>query len=107
MGIFITWIILTVLVGIMGTDRRIGGAAAFFLSLFLSPLVGFIFTVISDKLSDLEYKQALYNVQKQTLENTKKDSSGIASELEKLIKMKANSQITEEEFNVLKEKLLK
>ena len=49
MEIAILWIILCFVAGAVGNDRKIGFAAAFFLSLFLSPLVGLIIVFNSDK----------------------------------------------------------
>lgn len=45
----IIWIALCILAGVIGSKRKIGGAAGFFLSLFLSPLVGLIAVFASDR----------------------------------------------------------
>jgi hypothetical protein len=45
----ILWIVLCIVAGSVGNNRNIGFAGAFFLSLFLSPLVGLILTFNSDK----------------------------------------------------------
>jgi len=45
--IFFMWILFSVIVGIVGIDRKIGFMAAFFLSLLLSPLIGIIITLTS------------------------------------------------------------
>ncbi len=49
MGIVIAWIIFCFVAGAVGNKRKIGFAGAFFLSLFLSPLVGLIIAFNSDK----------------------------------------------------------
>lgn len=41
----IAWIIAAALVGIAGLDRKGGFVRAFFLSLFLSPIIGLFLTV--------------------------------------------------------------
>ena len=47
MEIFLTWIIFSLVVGFIGTTRKIGFAGAFFASIFLSPLIGLIITLVS------------------------------------------------------------
>lgn len=49
MVIVIFWIILCFVAAAVGDKRKIGSAGAFFLSLFLSPLVGLIIAFNSDK----------------------------------------------------------
>jgi len=44
----ILWIILCVVIGLLGKNRKIGSAGAFFLSLILSPLIGLIIVLISN-----------------------------------------------------------
>ncbi len=47
--ILITYFGLSILVGVYGLGRRIGGLAAFFLSLIISPILGFVITALSVK----------------------------------------------------------
>ncbi|CAM3433007.1 hypothetical protein [Sphingobacterium prati] len=47
MEIFLGWIIFSLAVGAIGVNRNIGFAGAFFLSLFLSPVIELIFTLVS------------------------------------------------------------
>ncbi len=49
--------LLSVLVGILGSKRNIGFGWAFLLSLFLTPIVGLICTLISDPLPQGEQKR--------------------------------------------------
>ena len=51
MEIVFFWIILCFVAGAVGDKRKIGFAGAFFLSLFLSPLVGLIMAFNSDKVT--------------------------------------------------------
>lgn len=51
----VIWIVLSIILGIAGSYRKIGGAGAFFLSLLLSPLVGFIVVMVSAKKEDSRY----------------------------------------------------
>ena len=48
MVIIIIWIVLSIVLGVAGSKRKIGGAGAFFISLLLSPLIGFIVVMVSD-----------------------------------------------------------
>lgn len=43
----VLWIILSVLAGILGKDRTCGFIGAFLCSIFLSPLIGFIYVIAS------------------------------------------------------------
>ena len=45
----ILWLGLSILVGIAGGKRKIGGPAAFLISLLLSPLIGIIVVALSEK----------------------------------------------------------
>ena len=45
----ILWIVLSIVIGIAGKRREIGGIRAFFISLLLSPLVGLVVILISEK----------------------------------------------------------
>ena len=49
MAIFILWIVFSIIVGIVASSRKakIGGGAAFFLSLILSPVIGFLIAILS------------------------------------------------------------
>lgn len=49
MELFIVWIGLSLLVGVVGKDRNIGFGWSFFWSLILSPLIGVVIALISDK----------------------------------------------------------
>jgi len=48
MEIGIIWIILCVVIGLIGKNKKIGFAGAFFLSLLLSPLIGLIIVLVSN-----------------------------------------------------------
>lgn len=47
-------IALSVLVGLLGRNRKIGFGLSFVLSLFLSPLIGLVITLFSKK-NDVEF----------------------------------------------------
>jgi len=49
MELFIVWIGFALLVGVVGKDRNIGFGWSFFWSLILSPLIGVVIALLSDK----------------------------------------------------------
>lgn len=59
MGLVISWIILTLVVTAIGDKRKIGSLGAFFISLFLSPLIGFIVVLSSKRKDTEEFEKAL------------------------------------------------
>lgn len=46
---FIIWVVCCFVIASFGSDRKIGWAGAFFISLFFSPLIGLIVVAISSK----------------------------------------------------------
>ena len=50
MGTFIVWVLLSIACGMYGSSKGRSGAAWFFVSLLLSPLIGFAFCAVSDDL---------------------------------------------------------
>lgn len=113
MGIFFTWIILSFIVGFIGSDRKIGFGGAFFISLIFSPLIGLIFTLISKTKEEEKYRERVLESQRsqqESLERLSKSEpnlkNSIADEIEKLQKLKNNNSITEEEFVKLKNKII-
>ena len=54
MELFILWIGLALLVGVIGKDRNIGFGWSFFWSLILSPLIGVVIALLSDKKNEAE-----------------------------------------------------
>ncbi len=55
MALFFGWIIFSFVAGSIGSDRKIGFATTFLLSLFLSPLIGLIIAFNSDKKIEVIY----------------------------------------------------
>jgi predicted lipid-binding transport protein (Tim44 family) len=102
MGIFFTWIILSILAGVLGNERKIGATAAFFISLILSPLIGFIVVIASTKNETIEYQEKILNA---TKEQVVKPTSNL-EELEKLHELLQKGILTQEEYDVQKVKIL-
>ena len=55
----IIWILLSISVGFLGSERKIGGLNAFLLSLFLSPIVGVLFVFNSKRDDTIEFENKL------------------------------------------------
>jgi predicted histidine transporter YuiF (NhaC family) len=72
MVIFFSWITFSFVAGIIGSGRRIGFWGAFLLSIFLSPLVGLIFALVSKSKEKEEYEKRMLEIQKSQQEALKK-----------------------------------
>ena len=107
----ITWLIFSILIGILGSNRKIGFAGAFFLSLLLSPIIGLIFTLTSKSLSAEEYEKKLLETQKKqqvTIERLfKQNESNATEELLKIKELLDKGIIDEKEFKKMKEITMK
>lgn len=69
MGIFLGWLVFSALIGLIGAERKIGFFGAFFLSLFLSPIIGLIFTVLSKSNADVKREAQMLALQQQQAES--------------------------------------
>ena len=111
MEILLGWILFSIIVGFIGSGRSIGFAGAFFLSLFLSPLIGLIITFCSADKDQQKYQQQLLQAQKkqaETLQNmqVKQKTGSIADELVQLQRLKETGGLTEAEYQKAKDKAL-
>src|SRR5680860_491256 len=109
MGIFIGWFVFSLIVGIIGADRKIGFWSSFFLSLILSPLIGLIIALLSKNKSEDIYEKNLLEIQKNTLNKLNEQEpvrKSLIEELEKLSLLKGKNIITQEEFLNLKSNIL-
>jgi len=106
MDIFLGWIIFSLAVGAIGVNRNIGFAGAFFLSLFLSPVIGLIFTLVSKSDDQVKFEtELLSNAKKQTEGILKASDKSFTDELYKLKSLLDSELITRQEFEIEKEKL--
>jgi hypothetical protein len=110
MGIFLGWIIFSLIVGIIGSDRKIGFWGSFLLSLILSPVIGLIAALVSKNNSEDIYEKNLLKIQQSTLnklnEQEEPERKSLIEELEKLSLLKEKNIITQEEFLNLKSNIL-
>lgn len=108
--LIISWIVLSIIIGVVGSSRKIGFLGGFFLSLLLSPLIGIIITVSSKTNDAIRYEKEILETQKkqhETLEQIKSQNvSSIADDLKKIKELLLNSVITEEEFEKMKKKII-
>lgn len=65
MALILGWLVFSFIIGLIGGERKIGFAGAFFLSLVLSPLIGLIVTVLSKSKSDMKREAEMMALQKQ------------------------------------------
>jgi hypothetical protein len=102
--IILIWIILSFVVGSMGSSRKIGFGGAFIAALLLSPIIGFFIVLASTSNTNLEM---LDEIKKS---NQAKDetplASSMADELAKLKVLLTDGTITEAEHEAAKKKLL-
>ncbi len=103
-GTFLAWIALSVVIGFVGSGRKIGFAGAFFLSLLLSPLIGLIIALTSKNIEEEKYKDEILKTQKQQSKTLQKMAS--VNEIEQLYNLMQKGILTEDEFNDKKRTLL-
>jgi phosphate/sulfate permease len=108
----IAWIIGSVIIGFIGSDRSIGFWGAFFLSLLLSPLIGVLITLFSETNSSKVYKKKQMKIQQDILKVAKGES--IDDKLKKtkeerlveLVDLKSKGLITDQEYKESRKKIL-
>ena len=113
--LFLGWIIFSIVIGFIGSGRKIGFGGAFFCSLLLSPIIGLIITLVSKNKAEEKYQEEILEAQRKqqkTLMRMAESKSNVSSstsiiqELEKLKTLKENNIISEAEFLNLKKKVL-
>ncbi len=95
--IVILWIVLSLLLGAAGSERQIGFVGAFFLSLLLSPILGALFVLMSEKKSTVQHRKKL---------ETLLEKTPTAEDLEKMIRLHDEGKITAEELAAFKKRML-
>jgi phosphate/sulfate permease len=105
------WLIFCIIVGAIGSNRKIGFAGAFFLSLFLSPLIGLIISLFSKSKSDIAFQDELLETQKsqtQTIDKLliQQEKISISDEIQKAKNLLDIGAINQEEFDKIKKRLM-
>jgi len=90
------------LVGHAGSKRKIGYTKAFIVSLVFSPIIGFIVVFNSEKLVDEAYRDKMLEL----AGNKAQPETNVADQLHKLNELRKEGVLTDEEFQLQKEKLL-
>ena len=92
MGIFLLWLVLSIVIGIVGNKRTIGFGLAFFWSLLLSPLIGLIITLCYPTKADVEYKERMLR-QMQQLKEAMRDKEPTEQEFNPYYGIEINSKV--------------
>lgn len=105
------WLVFSFIVGLLGSQRNIGFFTAFFLSIFLSPIIGVLIVCFSTDPKDDKKHEQIVNMQKEQiaeLHNLNKVTleQSIPQQIKEAKELLDNGTISEEEFKVLKEKIL-
>lgn len=98
MVIFLIWIMLSAVVGAIGSEKKIGFWGGFLISALLSPVIGFIVVLLSDS----KIKVVVGDDKRPIQEATK----SVADEIEKLKTLRFDGAISEGEYQRAKDKLL-
>lgn len=103
---FIIWIVLCFVVSLAGSNREIGGITSFFASLLLSPLIGFILVLLSDKNSTIEFRKNQKRFAEMESKNAQANPLTVSERLDELVHLRNDGKITPEEFQEARKKLL-
>lgn len=109
MEIFFLWVIFSLVVGFIGSGRKIGFWGALICSILLSPLIGLIIALASKNLETQHYERELVRSQQkqeQSLENLTHSKTSITDELLKLKALRKQNEISETEFQQLRRRLI-
>ena len=105
----IIYVIICLIVGISGSERQIGFINSFLLSLILTPLVGFVITVLSSnkiqKTTIISGDSIDYSEEELT-DKPEHSSELYLSEIEKLFELKEKGILTQSEYEIQKKKIL-
>ena len=99
------YLCFALIVGAIGSNRMIGFGLALMWALVLSPIIGLIIVLFSEKKSDVR----MYELQKSQLRNaatTGARNMTVSERLEELKQLRNSGDITLEEFKEMKSKLL-
>ncbi len=106
MGYFVGWILLSIVIGAIGSNRKIGFMESLLWSLFLSPLIGLIVTVSSKTIeSDEREKETMRNSEVQTKVLKDLARTNYIDELFKLKSLLDSGVLTQKEFDIEKQRL--
>lgn len=109
MEVIFFWLSFSILVGWFAATRRQSGAGLFFVSIILSPLIGFLIVLIrGNKIVELEeadQRRAARDLQLETA-RALAPQANVADELRKFAELLKDGHISQDEFVAQKAKLL-
>lgn len=97
------WVLLALVCGLIGQHRKIGFWGAFFVSLILSPLIGFIVAILSP---DDAPPPPPVRVDVTSVQEKLNPNASLSEQLKQLYDLKENGAITQEEYVAAKSKML-
>lgn len=101
------WLILSFIIGAVGSNKKIGFWGAFFISLFFSPFIGLLFTLVSKTRKALVYEESLLQLEEQILLTVKQLNTNNASvNLKKVKDLMDSGVISSEDYEKMKEKII-
>lgn len=109
MEIVISWIVLSIIIGFIGSDRNVGFFGALLWCLFLSPIIGLIITLLSESNQSIRMTEKsikFQEEQKGILNRFSNNPGDTISELLKLSELKHSGILDEDEFRLLKKRLI-
>jgi hypothetical protein len=89
----IAWVILSIIIGALGKDRKCGFFYAMIASLLFSPVIGAIYVALSDRKSDIKMKEDISATSK-------------ILKLKELSDLRDKGAITGEEYEKLKREII-
>jgi membrane protein implicated in regulation of membrane protease activity len=107
--LIILWILGALFVAaVFGAARTIGFWGCFLISLIVSPLLGLIITLFFKTTEDDKREKQQLQLQQQQVNLLKENSAkSIPEQLEHLFKLKESGAIKAEEYELLKQKIMK
>ncbi len=106
------WAVVSIFVGMIGSDRKYGFWGSFALSFFLSPLIGILIILFTKTEAEVLHKTELETKQLEVLDSISKNTATdvkptLTDELNKLAELRNTGYLTDTEFEAAKAKLLK
>ena len=106
-AIILVSVILSILVGLLGSSRKIGFGMAFLWSILLSPHIGVIITMASKPLEDAEMEKQQLELQKEQMKELKNIASkNSVQQIKEAKELLDSGAITEDEFSILKKQII-
>lgn len=103
---FIAWVALSMVVGLIGSDKSIGFWGAFLISIILSPLIGLIVVVLSNSKQDVPPTVINNNIPIPPKPSNDEPALDLPDRIKKFKDLLDAGAITQEEYDIQKKRLL-